>query len=199
MVVFVFGGAGSGKSLLLDILKKKYKAFVIEADKTAHELYEPEREGYNAVIKLLGRNILNKDGTLNRKAMGEVLYKNTELINKINELIHPMVWESISNKIRAIKQRNENSLIIVEAALIPEDKRELKNMFDSYWFVYADKKIRRKRLKESRNYSDERISDIMEKQPLTKDYIKFCDVLIENNSDCEELEKKLEGLLFRLD
>ena len=94
---------------------------------------------------------------------------------------------------------NENSLIVVEAALIPEDKRELKNMFDSYWFVYADKKIRRKRLKESRNYSDERISDIMEKQPLTKDYIKFCDVLIENNSDCEELEKKLEGLLFRLD
>ena len=77
MVVFVFGGAGSGKSLLLDILKKKYKAFVIEADKTAHELYKPKREGYNTVIKLLGRNILNKDGTLNRKAMGEVLYKNT--------------------------------------------------------------------------------------------------------------------------
>lgn len=200
MVIFIFGGAGSGKSLLLDFLKKRYNACIIEADKTAHELYEPGNTGYTAVRNLLGSQILNEDKTLDRKKMAEILYKDAALIKKINSVIHPMVWKSINNKIDNIKNmntKNTQQLIVVEAALIPKDRKELEGMFDEYWFLYADEKVRRKRLKESRGYTDDMIDNIISKQPETKDYIRLCDVLIENNSAYSELEEKIEGLLSR--
>ena len=200
MVIFIFGGAGSGKSLLLDFLKKRYNACIIEADKTAHELYEPGNTGYTAVRNLLGSQILNEDKTLDRKKMAEILYKDAALIKKINSVIHPMVWKSINNKIDNIKNmntKNTQQLIVVEAALIPKDRKELEGMFDEYWFLYADEKVRRKRLKESRGYTDDMIDNIISKQPETKDYIRLCDVFIENNSAYSELEEKIEGLLSR--
>ena len=163
MVIFIFGGAGSGKSLLLDFLKKRYNACIIEADKTAHELYEPGNTGYTAVRNLLGSQILNEDKTLDRKKMAEILYKDAALIKKINSVIHPMVWKSINNKIDNIKNmntQNTQQLIVVEAALIPKDRKELEGMFDEYWFLYADEKVRRKRLKESRGYTDDMIDNI---------------------------------------
>ena len=68
-VIGLTGGVGAGKSLVLTILKTKYNAEVMEADKVAHELMEPGEEGYLGIKETFGEAILNSDGTINRTAL----------------------------------------------------------------------------------------------------------------------------------
>ena len=71
MNILLLGGIGSGKSLALEILRDKYCANIIEADKVAHFLYEKGQRGYSALVKLFGENILD-----NEKNIGNHTFSN---------------------------------------------------------------------------------------------------------------------------
>ena len=182
MVIGIFGGIGSGKSLVLDILKNDYAAYVIEADKKAHELYEIGEDIYKKLVELCSDKILNSDKSINRKVLADLLYNDKELLAKVNSIVHPRVWERIEKE--ALKKQKEFSYVVVEAAILPDKKYDI---YDETWYIYSDETTRRKRLKESRAYSDEKIDGIMEKQSSEEEYCRFADRVIENNSTPEKL------------
>ena len=74
--------------------------------------------------------------------------------------------------------------MVVVAAILPDKKNDI---YDEKWYIYSDEDVRKKRLKESRAYSDEKIDGIMEKQSSEEEYCRFCDRVIENNSTPEKL------------
>ena len=182
MVIGIFGGIGSGKSLVLDILKNDYAAYVIEADKKAHELYEIGEDTYTELLELCSDKILNPDKSINRKVLADLLYNDKELLAKVNSLVHPGVWERIEKE--ALEKQKEFSYVVVEAAILPDKKYDI---YDETWYIYSDETTRRKRLKESRAYSDKQIDVIIEKQASEEEYCRFCDRVIENNSTPEKL------------
>ena len=83
-------------------------------------------------------------------------------------------------------------MIAVEAALMEELK--MMGVCDSYWFIYVKPEIRRERLRISRGYSEEKMDAVFASQLDESVFINGCDVLIDNNSDLESVEKQLKSL-----
>ena len=186
MVIGIFGGIGSGKSLVLDILKNEYFAYVIEADKKAHELYEIGEDTYNELVGLCSKKILDPDKSINRKVLANLLYTDKELLAKVNSIVHPKVWERIRKE--TLGKQEKYNYVVVEAAILPDKKYYI---YDETWYIYSDEATRRKRLKESRAYSDKQIDIIIEKQASEEEYCRFADRVIENNSSPEQLKYKI--------
>ena len=87
----------------------------------------------------------------------------------------------------------EIDFFVLEAALLIEDHYD--QLLDELWYVYANPDVRAKRLKESRNYSEEKIAGIMSSQLSEEAFRKHCKVMINNDSDLEYLYFQIDNHL----
>ena len=184
MNILLLGGIGSGKSTALKILREKYSANIIEADKVAHFLYEKGQRGYDVLFGLFGEDILDDEKNIDRKKLGDILYFDKEKLEKVNSLIHPMVMTEI-------KKRFKRGLNVVEQAPLPD----VSIYYDEIWYLHTDINLRIQRLISSRRLSSERIARIISKQPTEDEYMRIADKVIDNNGDEKELRKKISEAL----
>ncbi len=189
MVIGIFAGVGSGKSLVLDILSKDYGAYIIEADKVAHRLYKKGNSCYKSIINLMGRSILDADGAIDRVKLSNILYHDRELFGKLESIVHPLVWQEICMEIKKVK--NQYKLIAVEAAVLPDNIE----IYDELWYIYSDLNTRIERLKSSRGYDDKKIQDIIKKQPDDAIYREFVHRIIKNTGDIITLKKEIAAAM----
>ncbi len=159
-IIGITGGVGSGKSLALDYLKDKYNCVLIKADDIGNEVKLKGRECYEDIINLLGEDILSEDGEIVKCKMAEKIFADSSLTQKVNDIIHPAVRKVIEKKIKDLSE--EYDVIILEAALLVE--ADYFPILNELWEISADKEVRIKRLKESRNYSLEKCESIISKQ-----------------------------------
>lgn len=97
-IIGITGGVGAGKSSVLEILRTKFKARVILADLAAHDLMEPGSEGLKKVTEALGTGFLDADGSVDRKALAELIFHNEKALATMNGIIHPLVWETMKKE-----------------------------------------------------------------------------------------------------
>ena len=187
-VIGLTGGVGAGKSLVLSILRMKYNAEVIEADKVAHELMTLGEEGYLRMKEAFGEAILNFDGTIDRTQLGKVIFENEFAREQVNSIIHPLVWKRIRQKISA----SQAGLIVVEFAIMGE---EAEDIYDEMWYVRASEEIRIRRLSENRGYTKEHSEKMIRSQASEQEYARRCDRIIENNGSITDLENQLAEIL----
>ena len=188
-VVGITGGVGSGKSVVMNILKEKYGAEVILADLVA--------QNYLDIVEAFGEGILAQDKTIDRQALAKVVFGNQERLARLNAITHPNVKKEIFHRIDGIKEKGEASFIAVEAALLLEEGYQ--NDFDMMWYVYVDEATRIERLKEGRGYTEEKCREIMAKQLPEEVFRKECSTVIDNHLGISETENQIktavEGLL----
>lgn len=190
-LIGIFAGVGAGKSQVLSYLAKQGHD-ILEADKIAHICYEKDMPGYLKLRELMGDTIVDANGDLDRQRMARILYKDRELLNRVNQIIHPMVWNYIRRY--ADGKKNESGLIFVEAAIIPDDL----SLYDRIWYVQSDRFVREERLSLYRGYSSERIKDIIANQSLEEEYRQIASDIIDNNGDIQELEKNIDRVLEQI-
>lgn len=183
-VIGLTGGVGAGKSLVLSILKKDYGAEVIKADEVAHELMEPGKEGYLAVTRALGEGIQKPDGTIDRKALAARIFQDDHARKTVDDIIHPMVWKTIRNKISASQAR----LIVVEFAIMDE---KMDGIWDEMWYVRTSKENRIRRLAENRGYTRDHSERIMASQASESEFLDRCTRVIRNDGSVEEVRNQL--------
>lgn len=190
----ITGGVGAGKSTVLGFLETAFRAVVCEADKVAHMLQEPGEVCYEEIIEEFGCSILAKDGKIDRKKLGSIVFLDEKKLQKLNRIIHPQVKAYIRKKKEEEKVAG-TQIFVIEAALLIEDHYE--EICDELWYIHTPDEIRRKRLKESRGYSDARIDGIMKNQKSEEQFRKACDVVIENGEDfketCIQIKEALES------
>lgn len=179
----ITGGVGAGKSLILNYIKQKYNAKIYLADDIANRLKMPGEVCYQKLIDLLGEDVLTVDKLIDKNKMAEKIFSQSDLRNKVNEIIHPAVKQYILTEIELERQKGEIDFFILEAALLIEEHYDC--ILDEIWYIHADREIRAKRLKESRHYSDEKIRNIMNSQLSEDEFRKHCKVTIDNNTDEE--------------
>ena len=189
----ITGGVGAGKSLVLNYIKSRYRAKIYMADDIANFLKEPGQSCYEPVITLLGEDILDEDKRIHKAKMAEKIFAKSDLLQQINAIIHPAVKEYVLSEIAAEQAKVEQDFFILEAALLIEEHYD--EILDELWYVYADQEVRSKRLKESRNYSDEKIKNIMSHQMTDEIFRKHCQVIIENNGDLDEKYRQIDEKL----
>ncbi|MDE7018854.1 MAG: dephospho-CoA kinase [Lachnospiraceae bacterium] len=196
-IIGITGGVGAGKSALLSYIERKYNCRIILADEVAHMVKEPGQECYRKLIALLGEEILNGDGSIDKSRMAKKIFADGALLEQVNVIIHPAVKAYILQEIAKCKEEGRIDFLFVEAALLIEDGYE--KILDEIWYVHAKPDIRRERLKASRAYSDEKIDQIMQEQLTEDEFRKCCHVVIDNSEDiehaCKQIDKKLEEYL----
>lgn len=187
-IIGITGGVGAGKSSVLSILKEKFGAKVILADLVAHDLMEPGTEGLLAVTKALGNSFIREDGSVDRKALADLIFRNTDALNKMNSIIHPMVWDWIEKE----AVNCDEKFIVVEAAVFDTAPQGL---FDEMWYVFASEETRMERLMASRGYTKEKCLNIMKKQDSEEVFRSRCGFVINNDGSEEDTERQLEEKL----
>lgn len=189
-VIGITGGVGSGKTALLSYIEKTYRCMVIYADEAAHLVEEPGQKCYEQLVALLSAEVLNDDGTINRKWMAEKIFADEELRQKVNEIVHPAVKQYILEEIQRQKELAELDFVFIEAALLIENG--YLNVVDEMWYIYAEKEVRRERLKKNRNYSDEKIDAIMNTQLSEEEFCRNCTVVIHNSGDLKDSFQQID-------
>jgi dephospho-coA kinase len=196
-VIGITGGVGSGKTALLEYIRIHYNCEIILADEAAHHVEEPGQECYAELVELLTPAILNEDGTINKKRMSEEIFADASLLETVNGIIHPAVRQYILSEIELQRSLQQIDFLFIEAALLIECG--YLDIVDDMWYIYAAEEIRRKRLKEARNYSDEKIDAIMQSQLSEEEYRKACHFVIDNSGELkdsfEQIDRKVREYL----
>ena len=187
-IIGITGGVGAGKSSVLDILKNTFGARVILADLGAHDLMEPGMDGLKRVVDALGDSFIREDGTVDRKALADIIFNDENALKTMNGIIHPMVWEWI----RAEALSCEETFVIVEAAIFDTAP---EGLFDEIWYVYTTEENRIERLMASRGYTREKCISIIKKQDSEEVYRNRAHRTIDNNGSAEDTEKQLKEIL----
>lgn len=193
-IIGITGGVGAGKSAILSYIEMNYKARVILADQVANDLKMPGGSCYDPLVALLGKEVLLEDKTIDKAKMAQIIFHDAEKLAKVNALIHPAVKKYIVEQIESEREKGEISYLFIEAALLIEEHYD--EIVDELWYIYADTDTRRKRLRENRAYSDDRIDAIMAGQ-LTEDKFRGkCQFVIDNSKELayayKQIDRKME-------
>lgn len=100
-VLGVTGGVGAGKSTVLSVLHEGYGIPCLRTDDIAKAMYQPGTVVYDGIVRILGRDIVQADGALDKKRMAAVLYADAEKQRAVNALVHPAVWAQVRKEIGA--------------------------------------------------------------------------------------------------
>lgn len=193
-IIGITGPTGAGKSYVSDILSKKGFA-VIDADEIAREIVQPGSKHLQNIAKHFGKDIINPDGSLNRKLLASRAFKSKEKTELLNSLSHPAIIERALYIAKEL-YNNGHELILFDAALLFEsgsDKICRKTIA-----VCAPENIRLNRIIERDNLTIEQAKLRMSAQKPIDYYINKCDYAIINDSTMEELKNKAENIADRL-
>lgn len=188
-VIGITGGVGAGKSTVLNVLKEEYKAELLLTDQLAHELMQPGTECHRRIVALLGEDVLDEDGTFNKKKLGNLIFNNSELNQEINRIVHPAVRNCVEERI----QNSRKNLIVVESALLIE--AGFKPLCDEIWYVYVSTQERVKRLYEQRGYSEVKSYSIIQNQLSHEEFRRQSDRLIDNGSSREYTRRQIREFM----
>ncbi|MGI6365010.1 MAG: dephospho-CoA kinase [Bacillota bacterium] len=143
VVIGLTGGIACGKSTIAKILKR-LGAVIIDADKEAKRLLNPNGSAWTALVKEFGAEILNPDQSINRRRLGNMVFGNTEMLAKLNSITHPGVIKVISEKIQRYREESRWPAIVLDAPLLFEVGAE--KLVDVVWVVSVDRKTQIDRL-----------------------------------------------------
>lgn len=192
-IIGITGGVGAGKSTILKYIKDNYSSVIIYSDDVANDIKKKGYPAYEPIVELLGTGILDESGEIDKKKMAGRIFSDPELLEKVNNILHPAVNTFIINIIDNERKKNEHDFVFVEAALLIENG--YKEIADELWYVYADEDTRRKRLSSSRGYSDEKISEIFSRQLSDDEFRRSCDFVIDNSQREEDSFKQIDKKL----
>ena len=185
-VVALTGGIGAGKSLVANYLFT-LGAQVIDADQLSRTAIERGSTGFDEVIATFGDSIL-KDGDIDRRALGEIIFNDPEKRKLLEGIIHPRVQQALAD---ARKRLLEDEVLIYEIPLLVETNAASK--FDLVITVEAPLAARIERLKDRGLYQSE-IEKRMASQVTPEERRAIANIVIENDGNEEELLRKVEAL-----
>lgn len=188
-IIGITGGVGAGKSAVLDYLAQRYQAYTVQADKVGHELMEPGAGCFSPILGLLGREILDDAGRIDRGKVAALAFSHPEVLAKLNGIVHPAVKKEIRRRI-AVQREQGRKIFVIEAALLLEDHYD--EICHDMWYIYADEQARRARLEKQRGYSPEKIQDIFKNQQTESAFRQKCDYTVENNKDLRETYRQID-------
>src|SRR5262245_22497417 len=113
------GNIASGKSHATQVFSE-LGAHIIDADVIAHQLLAPGTPTYQRVVQAFGSQIVNPDGTIHRRKLGEIGFQDEARRQELNGLMHPEVRAEVRRRIEELEQSDPNGVVIVDAALMVE-------------------------------------------------------------------------------
>lgn len=185
------GGIGSGKSTAARILAE-LGALVIDADRVGHDVYRPGTPGWDQVVDAFGRGVVAADGSIDRKALGTIVFADAGQLEKLNAIVHPLIRDAVRQRVREARSGEPQRPIVVEAAVLIEAK--WYDLVDEVWVVIASPKTVVERVTRSRDLDAEAVQARIDSQLSNEERGRVADVVIDNSGSPEDLRRILVGL-----
>ncbi len=189
-VIGLTGGIGSGKSTVSKFLAE-LGAVIIDADKVGHETLKLGTEVWREVVAAFGRQILTPDGDINREKLSEIVFRNSESLLRLNQIMHPRMYDMVRAQLEGYRKQ-EVGVVVLEAPLLIE--ANWTSLVNEVWVTVASESTVLRRLKEKFELSEPESMARIHSQLPSEEKVKHADVII--NTDCAlgELRAKVEEL-----
>ena len=195
-VIGLTGGICSGKSTISNYLKDKGFE-TIDCDKIGHQVYQPNGPAYQLLIDEFGEEIVGEDGSINRRALGGIVFSAESKMKRLNEI----VWPCIANAVKAVIESSSSELIVVEAAVMLE--AGWQTFVDEVWVMTVSPDEAIKRLSERNKLSTEDAEKRLKSQMTNTERCSHADIIV--CSDWEQsvtrsfIDTAWEGLSERIE
>lgn len=192
IIIGLTGGIASGKSTASKIFKR-LGAYIIDADLLAKEAVRPASSAWKEIVRNFGKGILNKNDSINRRRLGEIVFANKEKRRLLNSIVHPYVFEKADEIKKRIIKNDPEAVIIFDAALLIE-AGAYKRM-DKVVVVYAKERLQIERLMKRDGLTEvEALRRVKAQMPL-KDKVRFADYIINGNRPISEVKGQVKKIL----
>ncbi|MDY4575427.1 MAG: dephospho-CoA kinase [Intestinibacter sp.] len=186
LVLGLTGNIGCGKSSVSNIFMQN-GIDVIDADIEARKIFD-DKELLNKVFLTFGDSIKNEDGSLNRKALGNIVFNDDEKLIELNNLTHPQIKQNILSQVLKYKEQGKK-IVVIDAALLIED--DYLPYIDKLVLVTCREDIQIERIKNRDNCTEEEAISRINSQMSQSEKSKFADYIIDNSNSFEQLEKRV--------
>ncbi len=190
-VLGLTGNIASGKSLVASMLESR-GAKVIDVDDIAKKIVEPNLPAWKKIVDAFGAEILNADSTINRQALGDIVFNDEQKREILNGITHPVIIEAARNMVEEYRKHNAG-VVIIEAALIVE-KGGLKDLIEGLIVVSSDEKSQIERLNLRNNLSEQEALSRIGSQMPRAEKEKHADYIIDNSGTLEDTERQVDQL-----
>lgn len=191
MIIGLTGSIASGKSTVANMLRELAYP-IVDADVIARQVVEAGSPLLQEIAETFGREVLHEDGTLNREALGAIIFGNEEKRSRLNALMHPAIRKlMLSEKERYIEQGYQT--VIMDIPLLFESK--LEHYAEKILVVSVSPDIQKQRLM-NRNQLSEAEAEARISSQLAMDIKEQrADAVIKNNGTIEETKQQLLAIL----
>ena len=189
------GGIATGKSTA-GAMFVQLGCYLINSDQISHELLRPGQQVYDAVVKEFGDRILAADKTIDRRILGEIVFKDPEARARLNSLVHPGVIARQTEWLKEVETQDPDAIAIVDAALMIE-VGTYKN-YDKLIVVICKPEIQKQRLRERSGLSDDQIEARIRSQMPMEEKAKYADFVIETSGSIEMTQQQVERIYKEL-
>ena len=190
LVLGLTGNIGCGKSSVSTIFMEN-NIKVVDADIVARQIFD-DKNLLNEVFSTFGESIKNQDGSLNRKALGNIVFNDDEKLIALNNLTHPKIKQKILSKVEEYKNQGEK-IVVIDAALLIED--DYIPYIQKLILITCRKEIQINRIIARDNCTKEEAISRINSQMSQEEKVKFADYIIDNSNSFEELQKKVLELI----
>jgi dephospho-CoA kinase len=190
-LVALTGNYGMGKSTVLSMFRD-FGAVTVDADRIVESLLI-EKKVLAKIIELLGNNVFDRGGSLNKKKVADIIFKSDPLRHSLEDILHPLVFKRIKGFANRVNVKDK--IVIVAAPLIYE--RGYDNKFDRTIVVYSKRDVALDRLKRKGVSKKDALLRLKVQLPI-KEKMKRADFLIDNNGTLEETMAQVKKIYKQL-
>ncbi len=195
-IICLTGGLASGKSTATQFLAEQ-GAYIIDADKAGHRVYEPGTRAYREVIATFGDDLIDDDHQIDRKILGSKVFGNQDALEKLTDIVWPEIRRLVEADIAEIRSTDPEGIVVLEAAVLFE--AGWQDIGDETWVIVVDREVAIERSMARDGLSREAVENRLQAQLSNEERIAKADIVVENNLDHQALIDQLRAQWQRLD
>jgi len=187
LVIGLTGGIGTGKSEVSKLLGA-LGAKIIDADDVAHETYKYGKDGWCAIIDAFGKDVLSKDGEVDRGKLADLVFNHRQALTRLNEIVHPITLSAVEERLHGFR-RDGAPVVVVEAPLLIE--AGWGSLFDEIWVTTASDDQAVIRVAERSRLDSVAVRARISAQMSQDERRGYAHVIIDNNGTLDDLKQRV--------
>lgn len=183
-IIGLTGNIATGKSVVRRMLEH-LGAYTIDADALTHRAYAKGAPGYQQVIDKFGKWLVSRDGEIDRKKLGNLVFSDSEAMKQLEEIVHPLVRQAVE----VLTKRASQPVVVIEAIKLLEG--ELRNFCDTVWVTNAPEVIQVERLMRKRGLTMDQAKERIHMQSPQSTKVAMANMVITNTGSYDDLWKQV--------
>ena len=179
-IVALTGGIAAGKSTVSDRLAD-HGIIVIDADQVARDVVEPGTDTLASVVERFGAGVANLDGSLNREALGQIVFSDQAARQALNDIVHPAVRRRSAELFEQANRDRPEKVVVYAVPLVAEARG--RDEFDLIVVVHAPREQRISRLVEYRGMTEAEATARVDAQATDDQRLAIADVVVESSGE----------------